>query len=77
MPRDGEEQNCRQKLCQADVSQVERSLGDFVNLPAHGYRLHFDSGDDQEAGNLEEDESGMSKGGASSPGVVVGGHKLM
>jgi hypothetical protein len=39
--------------------------------------LHFDSRNDEEPGNLEEHESGMGKGGASCPGVVIRSHELL
>src|SRR5258707_9628729 len=38
-----------QKLCQADVSQIDRAFGDLVDLPSHGDGLHFERHDDEEA----------------------------
>ena len=64
-----EQQNCRQKLRQPDIPQIERPVGDLVNLPAHGHGLHLNRGDNEEPGDLEKHESGMREGGASGPGV--------
>jgi hypothetical protein len=38
-------------------------------LPSDGDRLHLDGGNNQEPCDLEENESGMSEGGASGSGV--------
>ena len=52
------------KLGQADVSEIERALGDFVNLPSHGNGLHLDRHDDEESGERVGDEVGIGEGDA-------------
>jgi hypothetical protein len=54
------------KLGQADVSEIERALGDFVDLPSHGDGLHLERHDDEEARERVGDEVGMGEG--DSPG---------
>jgi hypothetical protein len=72
-----EQQNAREKLGEADVAEIERPLSDFVDLPAHGHRLHFDGDNDEKPRNLEQDERRMSEGGASGSGVGGCGHELL
>jgi hypothetical protein len=47
------QQDSREKLREADVAEIERALGDFVDLPSHGHRLHLDGDDDQKSRDLE------------------------
>ena len=68
------QQNARKKLRQPHEPQVERALGDVINLPSHRNRLHFDRGHNEEARNLKQHEVRMRKGDASSSGVGGGGH---
>src|SRR5258708_2857373 len=72
--RNWEEQNCRQELRQANKAEIERTLGDLVDLPSDGDRLHLDGGNNQEPRDLEENERAMSEGGASGSGVGECGH---
>jgi hypothetical protein len=71
MTRDREEKDCWHKLRQPDITKIEGTLCDFVNLPSDGDCLHLDRRDDQKARDLKQDESRMGKSGASSPGVGV------
>ena len=64
-----EQQHAREKLRQADQSQIKRAFGNVVNLPSHRYGLHFDRSDDQETRNLEEHEIGVSECYASCSGI--------
>jgi hypothetical protein len=41
-------------LRQAYVAEIQGTMGYFVNLPAHRYRLHFQRENHAEACNLEE-----------------------
>ena len=77
MPRYREQQNPRQKLRQPDQSQIQRALGDLVDLPSHCDRLHLYRRHDHETRNLKQREGGMSKGYASGSGVGGGGHELL
>src|SRR6267378_8391263 len=55
-----------QKLGQANVSEIERALGDLVHLPSDGDRLHLKRHDDEEPRERVGDEVGM--GESYSPG---------
>jgi hypothetical protein len=59
VPGDEEEQDAGKKLCEADEAEVERSVRDFVDLPADGDRLHLERGHDEEARDLVEREVGI------------------
>src|SRR6266852_7243803 len=50
------------KLREADEAEVQRTLGDFVDLPSDGHGLHLRGEDDAESRYLEEDEAGISEG---------------
>ena len=54
VPGDQEEKNARKKLCETHQAEIERTLGDFVNLPAHRHRLHFQRENHAETRYLEE-----------------------
>src|SRR2546423_7931007 len=69
------EKNCRKKLGEADEAEIERPVGDLIDLPTDGHGLHLDGGHDQKACDLEQHKRRMRKGGASSSGV--GGHALL
>src|SRR5208337_2097050 len=63
------------KLGQSDVSEIERTLGDFVDLPSHGYGLHLKRYDDEEARDGVGDEVGMGEGDtAGQARVFLGEH---
>src|ERR1700716_117543 len=51
-----------QKLREADVSEIERTLRDLVHLPSHGDRLHLERDDDEETRERVGDEVGMGEG---------------
>jgi hypothetical protein len=53
------------ELGQADVSEIERALGDFVDLPSDGYGLHLERYDDEEAREGVADEVGIGEGDSS------------
>src|ERR1700681_3905184 len=55
-----------QKLGEANVSEIERALGDLVHLPSHGDRLHLERHDDEESRERIGDEVGI--GESYSPG---------
>src|SRR5581483_2627371 len=61
-----------QELRQADQPQVEWALGDFINLPAHGYRLHLQRDDNQKARQLVEHKVWMSKRNPAGKTWVLG-----
>ena len=50
-----------QELRQADQTQVEGAMGDFVDLPADRHRLHLEPQHDEEAGRLVEREVGIGE----------------
>ena len=60
------------KLGQADVSEIERALGDFVDLPSHGDGLHLQRDDDEEARERVGDEVGMGEGDSPGQARVFG-----
>ncbi len=49
LPRHQKQQNARQKLRQANQAKIERAMGQRVNLPAHGDRLHLAGDGGQQA----------------------------
>ena len=62
------EQNAGKELREADEAKVQRALGDFVNLPADGDRLHFGGQDDAESRHLIEPKGRIGEGdGAWAP----------
>src|SRR6266849_4545582 len=61
-----------QKLGQANVSEIERALGDLVDLPSHGNGLHLERYDDEEARERIRDEVGMSEGYSPGKARVFG-----
>ena len=76
----GEEKQdeARQKLGQPNVSEIDRALGDLVDLPSHGNRLHLQRDDDEEARERVGDEIGIGEGDApGKPGVSGGQHSLL
>src|SRR6202140_2332814 len=58
------------KLCEANVSEIERALRDLVHLPSHGDGLHLERDDDEEPRERVRDEVGMGEG--CSPGKERG-----
>src|SRR5271167_662818 len=73
----GEEKECEAggKLGQPDVSEIERTLGDFVDLPSHGHGLHLQRYDDEEARDSVGDKVGMGEGDtAGQARVFLGEH---
>src|ERR1700688_1639122 len=61
-----EQREAGQKLGEANVSEIERTLSDLVHLPSHGDRLHLERDDDEESRECVRDEVGMSE--SYSPG---------
>jgi len=62
-------------LREADVAEIQRAMGYFVNLPAHRYRLHFQCEDHAEARDLEEAKILEAEHrDASGPWVLCLGH---
>ena len=59
------------KLGEADQSEIEGALGDFVNLPADGDRLHLERRNNTKAGDGEGDKVGIRESGPSR--VTIGG----
>ncbi len=64
VPRDKKQQDARRELGQAHQAQVERPLGDFVDLPADRDRLHLQSGNDQKTSQLVEGKVRIREGNA-------------
>jgi hypothetical protein len=56
-----EERKSRQELCQAGVTEVDGAVGDLVDLPADGHRLHFERDHDEETRQSEGNEIRMRK----------------
>src|SRR5579863_110747 len=78
MARGKKEHDSGQELRETDKAEIERTFGDFVNLPADGYRLHFERDHDAETRNGERGEIGIAEGDASGkPGVGRGGHECL
>ena len=67
MARQQKQKDSRQKLRESDQAQIQRSTRDFVDLPSHRDRLHFERGHDEEARDLVEREIGVGK----EPGRVA------
>src|SRR5712691_8234124 len=61
-----------QKLGQANVSEIERTLRDLVHLPSHGDRLHLERNDDEEARERVRDEVGIGEGYSPGKARVFG-----
>src|SRR5450759_4881236 len=66
MTRNQKEQNARQELGEAHQAQVERTLRDFIDLPADRNRLHLQAGNHEKARQLVERKVGESEGHAPS-----------
>src|SRR5271168_4368379 len=72
------QENSRKKLRQADKAKVERPFRDFVDLPAHGDRLHLGCEDDAEARRLKKQEAGiLERDAARGSGVFGCGHRAL
>src|SRR5271155_3453301 len=54
--RNEKQKYARKKLCETDEPQIEVPVGDFVDLPTHGHRLHFDCNHAGPAGGNEKPE---------------------
>src|SRR5579872_6577530 len=50
-----EQQNSGKKLSETNQAEIQRTFGDFVDLPSHGDRLHLD-------GNLDEESCQLING---------------
>src|ERR1700674_2946199 len=61
-----------QKLGQANVSEIERTLRDLVHLPSHGDGLHLERDDDEEPRERVRDEVGMGEGYSPGKARVFG-----
>src|ERR1700681_2060840 len=70
----GEKKQCKagQKLRQANVSEIERALGDLVHLPSYGDGLHLERHNDEEARERVGDEVGMGEGYSPGKARVFG-----
>ena len=78
MSGEEEEEETGCELGQAYVSEIERALGDRVDLPAYGYGLHLQRDDDQEARERVGDEVGMGEGDPPGQAGVLGSeHSLL
>src|ERR1700687_2615828 len=62
----------RQKLGEANVSEIERALRDLVHLPSHGDGLHLERDDDEEPRERVRDEVGMGEGYSPGKARVFG-----
>src|ERR1700690_1385830 len=72
------EDEAGRELGETDVSEIERALGDFVDLPADGYGLHLERYHDEEARQRVADEVGMGEGDTAGQARVFGGeHSLL
>ena len=73
-----EQREARQKLRQADVSQIKRTVRDVVDLPGHRDRLHLERKHDKQSRERVGDEIGIGKGDApGEPGVLRGEHSVL
>ena len=61
MPGYQEQQKPRQKLRKTHQTQVQRPLGDLVDLPPHRNRLHLQGDFDQESSQLVNGEVRISE----------------
>src|ERR1700676_357151 len=61
-----------QKLGQANVSEIERALGDLVHLPSHSDGLHLERYDDEEPRERIGDEVGIGEGYSPGKARVFG-----
>ena len=78
MSGEKKEDEAGSELGQADVSEIERALGDLVDLPADGYGLHLQRDDDEETRERVGDEVGMGEGDSPGQAGVLGGeHSLL
>src|SRR3984893_6511617 len=70
----GEKKQCKagQKLGQANVSEIERALGDLVHLPSHGDGLHLERHNDEIGRERVGDEVGMGEGYSPGKARVFG-----
>src|SRR5215813_8183660 len=66
--RDEKENDAGKELREANKTEVERALGDFVDLPADGDGLHFHGEHDETARRLKNRERGVAE---RSPRVVA------
>jgi hypothetical protein len=64
MTRDEKQENPRSELRETHETQVDRPLGDFINLPANRNRLHLQAGYDKKPSQLIKRKVGMSEGNA-------------
>ena len=74
---DKEEEDAGEKLREADETEVERALGDFVDLPADGYGLHLGGENDAESRDLVEDKGGIRKDDAPVGWRLRIGHRII
>src|SRR5208282_251266 len=65
------EKDTGQELRQANEAEIERPLGDFVDLPAHRNRLHLVGKDDAETCRLEKQKTWILEGGTAGGGRVL------
>src|SRR5580692_177689 len=78
MAGDEKEEDPGQELCQSHEPEIERPLGDFVDLPADRNRLHLVGEHDREAGRLEKHKTRILKRDAASACGVFGfGHRTL
>jgi hypothetical protein len=77
MAGDEKKENAREELHEADESQVERALSDFVDLPRDRDGLHLHGNNHARASSLKEQEIWMVESGAAvgSRGVFGFGHQ--
>ena len=65
------------KLRQAHQAEVERALGDFVDLPADGDGLHLGGEHDEKPRGLKQPVGGIGeRDGAGVPGIPGGSHRI-
>jgi hypothetical protein len=67
------EDEAREKLGEADVSEIEGTFGDLIDLPSDGDGLHFERDHDEEAGEGKGDEVGVGEGNSPGEARVCGG----
>lgn len=75
MPSEQEQHKSGQELRQPDVSQVQRAMGDLVDLPSHRHRLHFERDHEKEARERIRNKIGITERWPSrEPRVLRGQH---
>jgi hypothetical protein len=73
-----EEKDSGQELRQTHKPEIERALGDLVDLPADRNRLHFRCEDDAKAGRLKKYKAGiLERDAAGGVGVFGCGHRAL